>query len=81
MHNELQRVSGTPEVGIPNAWDGQDWFKVAVRGPGGKVHRGYASQDGRLHQISCSCPGSRSGSLRKKCYIIANGWDRGNCGN
>jgi hypothetical protein len=77
----LDKISGTPEVGLPNAWEGKDWFKVTVRTPGGKAHRAYAEDSGHIVQMSCSCPGSQNGSLRKKCYLVANGWDKSNCGN
>lgn len=77
---QLDKISGAPVVGIPQAWNGQDWFRVTVR-CGGKAHRAYAESNGHIVQMSCSCPGSRNGSLRKKCYLVSNGWDKANCGH
>lgn len=47
---------------------------------GGKAHRGLRWPDGSWRP-SCSCPGAADGSLRNASHIIAEGWDKANCGN
>ena len=73
---DLTNITGSPE--ISNAE--YDWHKVTVRAKG-KSHRGLATSDGHLEYITCSCPGSKNGSLRNQATIISNGWNVANCGN
>ena len=54
--------------------------KVTIRGRGGKAHRGFRRSTGHL-VCACSCPGSMNGTLVKKCIVIAEGWERANCGH
>ncbi|MCB1506622.1 MAG: hypothetical protein KDJ47_16735 [Hyphomicrobiaceae bacterium] len=75
----IDKLKGEPEPVRIDA--NEDWFKVSARHTNGKVHRAYASREGHIYSLSCSCPGSRNGSARKKCYLIANGWAAANCGN
>lgn len=75
----IDELKGAPEP--VRICQHEDWFKVSARHRSGKVHRAYASKDGQILQLSCSCPGSRNGSARRKCYLIANGWNDANCGN
>lgn len=76
---KLNEVSGQMQP-VQIAAD-EVWFKVTARHVNGKAHRAYATQDGHILSLSCSCPGSRNGSARKKCYVISNGWEKSNCGN
>ena len=53
--------------------------KVTIRGAG-KAHRGFLRPNGSLG-CACRCPGSNRGTLVKRCVIIAEGWERANCGH
>jgi hypothetical protein len=56
--------------------------KVTIRGRG-KAHRGLIRTTGERQYliVACSCPGSQRGTLEKKCVIIADGWEKANCGH
>ena len=53
--------------------------KVTFR-KSGKAHRGIRRPDGRVH-AACSCPGSVNGSLTKGAQVLAEGWEKANCGH
>lgn len=76
MTNALEKVPGKVDLYSEE----NDWFRVTVRARG-KAHRALADSTGHVHYISCTCPGSKNGSLRNKSSIILNGWDKANCGN
>jgi hypothetical protein len=75
----LDRINGDKQP--VRILENEDWFRVTARTPAGKAHRAYATADGYILQLSCSCPGSQNGSLRKKCRLVSNGWEKANCGN
>lgn len=60
-----------------------NYKRVTLRGRSGKAHRGLVTYyHGRACLVaSCSCPGSQNGRLVNSTCVIADGWERANCGN